>query len=164
MTSVAGNDPKVQRVVEAGRKRGIEVRAHVFSAETRTAADAAREVGCDVAQIVKTLVFHSEGRPLLFLVAGNNRLDGERAARAAGVPTVEKIDAAGAKNATGFSIGATPPFGHSQDIPVYMDEDLLGHDEVWAAAGRPDAVFPANPTELQAAVGAIVAEIKQSDP
>ena len=161
MNDVETNDPKVRRVVEAGRQRGIEVRPHVFSAETRTAVDAAREVGCDVAQIVKTLVFRSEDRPLLFLVAGDNRLDAKRAAHAAGVPEVEKVDAAGAKAATGFSIGATPPFGHDRHIPVFMDEDLLQHEEVWAAAGRPDAVFPTDPTKLQAAVDAVVAELKE---
>ena len=155
------DDPKVRRVVEAGRQRGIDVRPHIFSAKTRTAADAAREVGCDVDQIVKTLVFHSNGEPLLFLVAGNNRLDAKRAARAAGVPAVEKMDAVGAKAATGFSIGATPPFGHEHEIPVFMDEDLLTHDEVWAAAGRPDAVFPASPAHLRDAVNAVVAELRE---
>ena len=161
MNDVGASDPKVRRVVEAGRDRGIEVRPHVFSAETRTAMDAAREVGCDVAQIVKSLVFHSNGKPLLFLVAGNNRLDAKRAALAAGVPKVEKADAAGVKAATGFSIGATPPFGHDQEIPVLMDEDLLQHDEVWAAADRPDAVFPANPAHLKSAVDAVVTELKE---
>lgn len=154
-------DPKVQRVVQAGQALGVEVKPHIFSAETRTAVDAAREVGCDVAQIVKTLVFQSGDEPLLYLVAGNNRLDLDRAARTAGVDTVGKADAVAAKEATGFSIGATPPFGHERKIPIFMDEDLLLHDEVWAAAGRPDSVFPSNPAVLRDAVGAVVAELKE---
>lgn len=161
MNDAHGHGPKVQRVVEAGRARGVEVKPHIFSAETRTAVEAAREVGCDVSQIVKTLVFQANGEPLLYLVAGNNRLDLDRAAQAAGVDAVEKVDAVTAKEATGFSIGATPPFGHERKIPVFMDEDLLLHDEVWAAAGRPDSVFPANPQVLCDAVGAVVTELKE---
>ncbi|MDQ4142897.1 MAG: YbaK/EbsC family protein [Actinomycetota bacterium] len=153
-------DPKIGRVVEAGRALGVEVDPVIFSNETRTAADAAREVGCDVAQIVKSLVFECDGEPALFLVSGSNRLDPTRAAQVAAVGRVAKADAEMVKEVTGFSIGATPPFGHQRSLRVFMDEDLLAYDEVWAAAGRTDAVFRVSPDVLRDAVTATVDRIK----
>lgn len=153
-------DPKVDRVVETGRTLGIDVRPVIFDEETRTAADAARKVGCDVAQIVKSLVFQGGGRPILFLVSGANRVDLAKGAAAAGVDALDKADAQAARAATGFSIGATPPFGHTEEIPLFMDADLLAFDEVWAAAGRPDSVFPVDPKRLQEATGAVVADLR----
>lgn len=153
-------DPKVSRVVEAGRELGIEVRPVTFDQETRTAADAARHVGCDVAQIVKSLVFEAGGHPILLLVSGINRVDLAKGATAAGVDALAKADAQTARAASGFSIGATPPFGHASGIPVFMDVDLLDHDEVWAAAGRPDTVFPVHPRKLQAATRASVVDLR----
>ena len=153
-------DPKVDRVVETGRALGIDVRPVIFDEETRTAADAARKVGCDVAQIVKSLVFEGGGRPILFLVSGANRVDLAKGAAAAGVDALDKADAHAARAATGFSIGATPPFGHTEEIPLFMDADLLAFDGVWAAAGRPDSVFPVDPKKLQEATGAVVVDLK----
>jgi prolyl-tRNA editing enzyme YbaK/EbsC (Cys-tRNA(Pro) deacylase) len=154
-------DAKTQRVIDAGAALGVEVAPHTFPAETRTAADAASAVGCDVAQIVKSLVFGSDRGPLLFLVSGANRLDPTLAARAAGVDELTKADAGEAKSATGFSIGATPPFGHTNQLPTFMDEDLLLHSEVWAAAGRPDSVFPVAASALQEATGAVVCALRE---
>jgi len=151
--------PKVNLVIEAGRDLGIEVRPVTFDEETRTAADAARKVGCDVAQIVKSLVFEAEGRPILFLVSGANRVDMTKGAAVAGVDVLDKADAESARAATGFSIGATPPFGHATKIPVFMDAGLLAFDEVWAAAGRPDSVFCVSPKTLQEATGAPVVDL-----
>ena len=156
-------DPKMQQVIDAGRALGVEVEPQVFDRETRTAADAAAALGCDVGQIVKSLVFASSGTPLLFLVSGSNRLDPARATRLAAVDHVEKADAAMVKDVTGFSIGATPPFGHAQAIPVFMDEDLLSHERVWAAAGRNDAVFGVEPSALRDAVDARVGQLKVED-
>ncbi|HZA20328.1 MAG TPA: YbaK/EbsC family protein [Actinomycetota bacterium] len=152
-------DPKIESVIEAGRALGIEVRPVTFDEETRTAADAARQVGCDVGQIVKSLVFEADGRPVLLLVSGANRVDRTKGASVAGVEVLDKADAHAARAASGFSIGATPPFGHATDIPVFMDADLLAYDEVWAAAGRPDSVFPVHPAKLQEATGAPVVDL-----
>ncbi|HEY7874278.1 MAG TPA: YbaK/EbsC family protein [Actinomycetota bacterium] len=152
-------DDKVRRVVEAGRERGIAVEPVTFPEETRTAADAARAVGCDVAQIVKSLVFTAGLSPILLLVSGANRVDVTVAASAAGVDGLTRADADLAKRATGFSIGATPPVGLANDLPVLMDEDLLRHDVVWAAAGRPDAVFAVEPSALARASGAKVCRL-----
>lgn len=146
--------------MEAARERGLEIEPIVFPASTRTARDAAARVGCDVAQIVKSLVFAAGPDPLLFLVSGANRIDPERAARAAGVASLDKADADAVKEATGFSIGATPPFGHVQDLATYIDEDLMAFDRVWAAAGRPDAVFEVEPRTLARAARATVCALK----
>jgi prolyl-tRNA editing enzyme YbaK/EbsC (Cys-tRNA(Pro) deacylase) len=154
-------DEKVRRVVAAGAERGIVVEPVTFERETRTAADAAREVGCDVAQIVKTLVFAAGSKPILLLVSGRNRVDPTRAADAAGVASLARADAESARAATGFSIGATPPFGHPTELTVLMDRDLLDHDVVWAAAGRPDSVFPVAPAELARAAGATICDLKE---
>jgi Cys-tRNA(Pro) deacylase len=154
-----GSDPKIDRVVAAGRDLGIDVSPLTFDEETRTAADAARKVGCDVAQIVKSLVFEADGRPILLLVSGANRVDLAKGAAAAEVDALDKADAHAARAATGFSIGATPPFGHATNIPVYMDADLLAFEEVWAAAGRPDSVFRISPEKLQEATEAAVVDL-----
>ena len=153
-------DPKVQRVVDAGAALGLTIEPRTFTSETRTAEDAARNVGCEVSQIVKSLVFGSERGPLLFLVAGHNRLDTDKGAAAAGVAKLERADANSAKAATGYSIGATPPVGLATELDVFMDEDLMRHDVVWAAAGRPDSVFPVAPKELARAANARVAELR----
>ena len=127
---------------------GIGVSVKQFPAGTRTAGDAALAVGCDVGQIVKSLVFVAAGRPVVALVSGANRLDEGRLGAAAGTP-VSKADAEIARSATGYSIGGVPPFGHVTDVPVFMDRDLLGYKVVWAAAGRPDSVFEINPDRLR---------------
>ena len=150
----------MQRVVDAGAAAGLTVEPRTFDAETRTAEDAARNIGCEVGQIVKSLVFGSEHGPLLFLVAGDNKLDTTKGAAVAGVEKLERVDANAAKVATGYSIGATPPLGLATSLDVFMDEDLLGHDVVWAAAGRPDSVFPASPKDLARAANATVARLK----
>jgi prolyl-tRNA editing enzyme YbaK/EbsC (Cys-tRNA(Pro) deacylase) len=155
-------DEKLARVVAAGAERGLKIDPVTFATETRTAQDAADAVGCRLGQIVKSLVFDADGKPVLFLVSGSNRVDGIKGAAAAGVAKLERADANTAREASGYSIGATPPLGHATELAVYMDEDLLAFDEVWAAAGRPDSVFPAAPSELARAAGAIVCDLKEA--
>jgi Cys-tRNA(Pro) deacylase len=152
-------DLKLTQVVDAGALIGIEVHPVQFSEETRTAVDAAREVGCELGQIVKSLVFRAGDEPLLYLVSGANRLNLEKAKAAAGVEHLEKADAALVKEATGYSIGSTPPFGHKTELRIYMDEDLIGFHEVWAAAGRPDSVFAVDPHALASATRATVCSL-----
>jgi len=138
---------------------GVGVTVRQFPEGTRTAGDAARAVGCELGQIVKSLVFVAGGHPVIALVSGVNRLDEERLAELAGRP-VAKADATIARNATGYSIGGVPPFGHATEVPVYMDRDLLGHAAVWAAAGRPDSVFEIAPDRLRELSAATVADLK----
>lgn len=141
----------------AGVDLGVTVRT--FPEGTRTAPDAARVVGCEVGQIVKSLVFVAGGRPVVALVSGANRLDEGRLGAVAGTP-VTKADATVAREATGYAIGGVPPFGHVADVPVFMDRDLLGYASVWAAAGRPDSVFEIQPERLRELSKATVVDLK----
>jgi prolyl-tRNA editing enzyme YbaK/EbsC (Cys-tRNA(Pro) deacylase) len=138
---------------------GIGVAVKQFPVGTRTAGDAAKAIGCDVGQIVKSLVFVAGGGPVVALVSGANRLDEGRLAALVGSP-VAKADAETARAATGYSIGGVPPFGHATEVPVFMDRDLLGHSAVWAAAGRPDSVFEISPDRLRQLSQAKVADLK----
>jgi prolyl-tRNA editing enzyme YbaK/EbsC (Cys-tRNA(Pro) deacylase) len=155
-------DPKVARVIAVGAAMGLEVRPVIFPEETRTASDAAQAVGCSLGQIVKSLVFQSGEEALLYLVSGANRVDEAKAMCLASVRALVRADAAFAKRATGFSIGATPPFGHNNALRIFMDEDLLAFEEVWAAAGRPDSVFPVTPQALASATRARVGPLAVS--
>ena len=136
---------------------GVTVRE--FPQGTRTATDAAKAVGCELGQIVKSLVFLAGARPVIALVSGPNRLDEARLEAIAGGP-VAKADAETARLATGYSIGGVPPFGHATEVPVFMDRDLLGYELVWAAGGRPDSVFEIEPDRLRELSGAIVVDLK----
>lgn len=149
----------VSRFEEWVAASGEEVDVRKFPEGTRTATDAARAVGCDVGQIVKSLVFIAGGTPVVALVSGANRLDEGRLGAVAGVP-VSKADAAVAREATGYAIGGVPPFGHATELPVFMDRDLLEYDFVWAAAGRPDSVFEIQPERLRELSNATVVDLK----
>lgn len=135
------------RVVAAAESEGLAIEVVEYPDGTRTAADAAAAVGCEVARIVKSLVFTVDGAPVMALVAGDARLDEGLLAEAAG-GTVGRADADVVREATGFPIGGVPPFGHASPLPTYVDESLLAHDTVWAAAGTPRHVFEVAPAEL----------------
>jgi prolyl-tRNA editing enzyme YbaK/EbsC (Cys-tRNA(Pro) deacylase) len=149
----------MSRFEDAVAAAGVDLEVKVFPVGTRTAEDAAAAVGCEVGQIVKSLVFTAAARPVVALVAGSNRLDPERLAAVAGAP-VSKADAQQVRSATGYAIGGVPPFGHATQLPVYIDRDLLAHRVVWAAAGRPDAVFAIEPRRLAELAGAVPADLK----
>lgn len=138
--------------------QGLNMEVRTYPAGTRTAEDAARAIGCEVAQIVKSLVFTAGGEPVVALVSGANRLDTRRLEALAG-GRVSRADADLAREATGYSIGGVPPFGHARPLPVFMDRDLVHHQLVWAAAGRPDAVFPITPARLVELSGARVEQL-----
>lgn len=151
--------PNVDRVIAAAREAGLQIEVERFPAGTRTAEDAARAVGCEVAQIVKSLVFVVDDGPMVALVSGANRLDPRRLARALGAGEARRADGDEARDATGYAIGGVPPFGHRTPLPIVVDRDLLEHPRVWAAAGLPDAVFAISPEDLVRASGGRVAEI-----
>ena len=157
--------PSAQKVADAARALGLSVEIVEFEETTRTAQDAAHAIGCQVAQIVKSLLFIVDGQPVMALVSGVNRLDERKLAALRGVSRkqVERADADTAKAATGFSIGGVPPFGHTSQLPVYVDEDLNHFDVVWAAAGTPFAVFAITPAELVRASQAIVVDLKRTE-
>jgi prolyl-tRNA editing enzyme YbaK/EbsC (Cys-tRNA(Pro) deacylase) len=152
----------VTRVVEAGRELGIDVVPRTFPAGTKTAQDAAEAIGCEVGQIVKSLIFAVDGELVLAYVSGVNRLDEGRLAEAAGGLRCSRVDADVVREATGFPIGGVPPFGHATQLRVFVDPDLLDHDVVWAAAGTWHDVFPLPPRQLVEASGGRVVDLKPS--
>jgi prolyl-tRNA editing enzyme YbaK/EbsC (Cys-tRNA(Pro) deacylase) len=157
--AAAGNHRNVERVTQAAAQRGLVIAVRRFPEGTRTAADAARAVGCSVAQIVKSLVFVADERVVVALVSGADRVDADRLAVALSANRVRRASADEAREATGFAIGGIPPLGHAQNVPVVMDRQLLDEPVVWAAAGLPDAVFEADPVRLAEAAGARVAQV-----
>jgi prolyl-tRNA editing enzyme YbaK/EbsC (Cys-tRNA(Pro) deacylase) len=147
----------IDRFLAAARELGLEPEVHRFPEGTKTAEDAARAIGCDVAQIVKSLVLTADGRPLLALTSGAHRADTVRLAELAGAHEVRRATPEEARAATGFAVGGTPPFGHPQPVRAFCDRTLLEHEVVWAAAGTPDSVFPLTPADLVRLTGATVA-------
>jgi prolyl-tRNA editing enzyme YbaK/EbsC (Cys-tRNA(Pro) deacylase) len=133
-----------------------------FPAGTRTAADAAAAIGCDVAQIVKSLVFRKRsGGALLILASGRNRVDEAKVAALVAEP-IRKADAVFVREVTGFAIGGVPPAGHAEPIDTLVDRHLLSLGELWAAAGTPRTVFPIGPEELVRLTRGRVADIAVS--
>jgi Cys-tRNA(Pro) deacylase len=151
-----------QRVQEAAQECGLQIEIVEFDQTTRTAPDAAAAIGCKLAQIVKSLLFVADGQPVMALVSGANRLHEGKLARLCGVgrKKVKRADADQTRQATGFVIGGVPPFGHATTFPVYVDEDLMRLDIVWAAAGTPHTVFAIRPDELLRASRGSVADLK----
>jgi prolyl-tRNA editing enzyme YbaK/EbsC (Cys-tRNA(Pro) deacylase) len=149
----------VERFRARAATHGLQIVVFEFPAGTRTASDAAEAIGCDVAQIVKSLVFVAERTPVLCLTSGANRVDETALAATLGVERVTKADADQVRAATGYAIGGTPPFGHDTAITTVCDRDLIGLEEVWAAAGTPNTVFPLSPATLLAITTARVADI-----
>lgn len=142
-----------ERFALAAGALGIEVEAVTYPAGTRTAADAAAAIGCELSQICKSLLVMSDAGPLLALTAGHNRLDLEALGALVGTE-VRMANAAEAREATGYAIGGTPPFGHPTPIRTLIDTALLDHEVVYGAAGTPDRCFPIESQRLLEATGA----------
>lgn len=137
---------------------GIEIQPRVMDETTHTAQDAATAIGCEVAAIVKSLVFLAGDEPLLVLASGPNRVDTALLSELLGVP-VTMADAKTVKTATGYSIGGVPPLGHPQPLRTVLDESLLAIETVWAAAGSARSVFPIASARLAELTGATVARV-----
>jgi prolyl-tRNA editing enzyme YbaK/EbsC (Cys-tRNA(Pro) deacylase) len=152
----------IDRFLEAARVLGHPVEVRRFPEGTKTAEDAARAIGCEVGQIVKSLVFTADGRPVLALTSGANRVDVARLAGLVGATDVRRASPEQARTATGFAVGGTPPFGHPERIRTLLDRDLLAYEEVWAACGTPDSVFRTTPAELQRTALAEVVDLKET--
>jgi prolyl-tRNA editing enzyme YbaK/EbsC (Cys-tRNA(Pro) deacylase) len=153
-----------ERFSEAATALGLTPDIRRFPEGTRTAGDAARAIGCDVAQIVKSLVFIADGAPVLALTSGRNRVDPVRLSAECGASSARRATADEARAATGYAIGGTPPFGHIQQLRCFVDPDLLTFDVVWAAAGTPDGVFPLSPRDLLRASGGSAAPFTETQP
>ncbi len=154
--------PNTLRVIAAAHEAGLEITTRRFPESTKTAADAAAAIGVTVGQIVKSLVFGVDSEIVMALVSGSNQLDEKKLAAAAGGSKCSRVDADAVRAATGYPIGGVPPFGHSTQLRVFVDPDLLQYDEVWAAAGTWNDVFPIAPDDLFRASGAVVADLKRS--
>jgi Cys-tRNA(Pro) deacylase len=144
-----------QRVIDAAAAFGLELDVHHFPAGTKTAADAAAAIGCDVAAIVKSLVFTVDGEPVVALVPGDRRLDARALAQLAAGSEVKRASLETVREATGYVAGGTPPFGHARPIRMFADESLRRHDIVWAAGGTPSTVFPISIEDLQRVTSAL---------
>lgn len=141
--------PSAKRVQETLRELGFHNEILEFQIPTRTSADAAHAVGCEVGQIAKSVVFRTvkTNRPVLVIASGPNRINEKRIEEKISEP-VGKADADFVRQKTGFVIGGVPPVGHSEKMEIFIDEDLLKYEEIWAAAGTPNAVFKLTPSEL----------------
>ncbi len=146
-----------QRLVEWAASHGLDLDVGVFPEGTKTAADAAAAVGCDVAAIVKSLVFVVDDEPVVALVPGDRRLDLAKLAVAADGVAARRASLDEVRQATGYAAGGTPPFGHG--LRVFADPSLARHNPVWAAGGTPTTVFPISIEDLRRASGAVWAEI-----
>jgi prolyl-tRNA editing enzyme YbaK/EbsC (Cys-tRNA(Pro) deacylase) len=153
--------PNVVRVVEAAQALGLEITPRRFPDGTKTAADAAAAIGVELGQIVKSLIFAVDGEVVLAYVSGSNQLDEKKLALAAGGLKCARVDADVVRQATGFPIGGVPPFGHSTQLRVFVDPDLLQYDEVWAAAGTWNDVFGAAPADIVRVAGGVVTDLKR---
>jgi len=137
--------PTAAKVQQRLAGRGLEVEVRVLPDSTRTAAEAAAACGCEVGQIVKSLVFVVGGEPTMVLCAGDRRVTAVDGAPA----SADEVRAA-----TGFAIGGVPPLGHATPLVTFLDQDLMGHREIWAAAGHPNSLFRVDPADLPRMTGA----------
>ena len=151
--------PNVAQVRTYAHERGVEIEVKRFAATTRTAEDAARQIGTRVERIVKSLVFVADGRPVIVLCSGDNRVSVKRLEDLLRAKSVRRATADEAKDYTGYSIGGVPPFAHGRQLEVIADSTLKRFETVWAAAGLPDAVFEIGVQDLARLSGARFAAI-----
>lgn len=150
-----------QKVQEALHGLGLTCEVVQMQATTRTAEDAAQAVGCEVGQIVKSLVFESKQshRPILVVASGANRVNEKKLGQQISEP-VKMANAEFVREMTGFAIGGVPPLGHRHPLTIFIDEDLLKYNEIWAAAGTPYAVVKLTPDELKMITNGKVISVK----
>ena len=145
--------PTAQRVAERLAAAGLDVTVVEHAESSRTAEEAAATAGCELGQIVKSLLFVDDSGPVLVLCAGDRRVDAAALGLRRAKPDL-------VREATGFAIGGVPPLGHLKSVETYLDEDLLQYGSVWAAAGTPNAIFELTPADLQKMTGGKVVRVK----
>jgi prolyl-tRNA editing enzyme YbaK/EbsC (Cys-tRNA(Pro) deacylase) len=153
--------PAAQRVQAILDGLGLERQVVELPVSARTSQEAADAVGVTVAQIAKSLVFTVNGRAVLVIASGANRVD-ERKLEVLAAGRVRRADAETVRQASGYAIGGVAPVGHPSPMPTWIDEDLFGHDVIYAAAGAPECVFPLTPEELVRITGGQVSDIKDA--
>ncbi|MFE0451989.1 YbaK/EbsC family protein [Streptomyces sp. NPDC058914] len=159
--TTTGPHPRFAEALRTLGLDGLDARIRRFPDETRTAAEAAAAIGCELSQICKSLIFAADGVPVLVLMDGASRVDVELVRRELGVDKVARADAGVVRETTGYAIGGVPPFGHRTRTRVLADRGLLAHDVVWAAAGTPHTVFPMAPAELVDHAGATLVDVRE---
>jgi len=161
--NLLGEHQNVARVRAAAQQLGLDVEIRRFSSTTRTAADAAREIGCELGQIIKSLVFLADGEPVLALCAGTDRIDEAKLRTLAGAGTIRRATAAEARDSTGYPIGGVPPFAHARPLRVLIDRGLLRHEALWAGAGTGETVVRVWSRDLARASGGTVVDLVASN-
>lgn len=157
-----GLSASARRVQQRLETLGISGRVIELPDSTRSAEEAARAVGCEVAQIAKSLVFRAvrSGEAILVIASGSNRVDANKVAQVLG-ESVSMADADFVRSRTGYAIGGVPPVAHRERLRTLIDQDLSDHERIWAAAGTPRAVFSLEPGELVRITGGQVADVKK---
>ena len=153
--------PSAQKVQDVLKSLGFSNQVTELQSTTRTSAEAAQAVGCRVEQIAKSIVFQGKQthRPILVIASGPNRVNEKKIAEFISEP-LGKADADYVRKRTGFVIGGVPPIGHLEKLEIFIDEDLLQYEEIWTAAGNPNAVFMLTPSDLVKITGGRVVSIK----
>ena len=153
--------PSAQRVQAVLSAAGYPNQVIEHTQTTRSAKEAAEAIGCTVSQIAKSLIFKTSltHQPILVITSGSNRVNESHLGELTG-EAIEKADADFAQEASGFSIGGIPPLGHRSPMRTFIDEDLLKFDQIWAAAGNPNAVFRLTPQDLLRMTGGQVIAVK----
>ncbi|MER5790746.1 YbaK/EbsC family protein [Streptomyces sp. NPDC001980] len=157
----SGAHPRFAAALEELGLGELTSRVRRFPDATRTAAEAAAAVGCELSEICKSLIFAADGVPVLVLMDGGSRVDVELVRKELGAGKVTRAKADVVRETTGYAIGGVPPFGHRTRTRVLADRALLRHDVVWAAAGTPHAVFPIAPAALVEHAGATVVDVRE---
>ncbi len=153
--------PSAQKVQDTLNMLGFDYTVVEHTGSTRTAQEAADRAGCELGQIVKSLIFkgRDSNKPILVLTSGANRVDEKRISEYAG-EAITRPDADFVRSVTGFAIGGVPPIGHAQKMETYIDEDFLQYETIWAAAGTPNAIFELKTDDLQKMTGGRVVRVK----
>jgi len=153
--------PSAQKIQNLLWELGYKYTVIEHAESTRTAQEAADRAGCELSQIVKSLIFRGKtsNKPVLVLTCGANRVDEKRISKYAG-ESIARADADFVRSVTGFAIGGVPPIGHNQPMETYLDEDFLPYPTIWAAAGTPNAIFELTIADLQKMTGGTIVQVK----
>ena len=151
--------PSVRRVTARLAELGATGEVRALDSSARTAAQAAEQLGVEVAQIANSLVFDADGAPLLVMASGGHRVDTAKVAALVGAATVQRATPEFVRTHTGFAIGGVAPVAHPEPLRTLVDKDLEQYDEVWAAGGHPHTVFPTTYAELLRLTGGEPADV-----
>lgn len=151
--------PGVEHVTQTLRTLGAQGVVRVLPDSARTAAEAAAALGVEIGAIVNSLVFEADGQPVLILTSGSHRVDVELVADLHNLPPLRRATPEFVRTHTGQAIGGVAPVGHPAPLRTLIDEALSEHDEIWAAAGHPHAVFPMSYDELIVLTGGTTTKV-----